>query len=265
MFGSQLTPVVKNLLWANILIFLFMALFNLPLADELGLRFIAGSDFRTFQLLTYMFLHGGVHHIFSNMLGLIVFGPVLEYRFGGHRFLVFYVVCGIGAALLHQGFYLVQYITLETEIAAFMAEPTPEALIKFVESSSRIQWREVVYDFAYEIFPAQPYDADNIRQAIEIVNRYRQLVFEQFNVPMVGASGAIFGILMGFAMLYPNLQLFLLFPPIPIRAKYLVAFYGIYELISLYQQRPTDNIAHLAHLGGMLMAFLLIRMWKNKI
>ncbi len=265
MFGSQLTPVVKNLLLANLVVFGLTVFLGMSLAENFGLRFVMGSDFQVFQIITYMFLHGGLHHILSNMFGLLIFGPVLEYRFGSQRFLTFYLVCGIGAALLHQSFYVVQYLNLAAEVKSFIDSPSPESLISFVESTSQVRWRESVYEFVYEVYPANPQDPMYISRATDIVSQYAKLRVDQFNTPMVGASGAIFGILMGFGLLYPNLQLFLLFPPIPIRAKYLVTFYGVYELISVYQQRPDDNIAHLAHLGGMLMAFIMIRLWKNKI
>jgi membrane associated rhomboid family serine protease len=265
MFGNQLTPVVKNLLIANFFVFALTVFAGMTLAENFGLRFVVGKDFQAFQIITYMFLHGGLHHILSNMFGLLIFGPVLEQRFGSQRFLTFYLVCGIGAGLLHSLFNLVQYFLMIQDVEAFLAAPDPDALISFVESSSMVRWRESVYEFVYETFPAFPQDPNYISRATDIVSQYAKLRIEHFNVPMIGASGAIFGILMGFGLLYPERKFFLLFPPMIVKAKYLVLFYGVYELASLYQQRPNDNIAHLAHLGGMLMAFILIRIWKNKI
>jgi membrane associated rhomboid family serine protease len=98
------------------------------------------------------------------------------------------------------------------------------------------------------------------QQAIEIV---KDIFSSITNVPMVGASGAVFGILMAFGMLFPNTQLFLLFPPIPIKAKYLVLFYGLYELYSEFSRTSGDNVAHLAHLGGMLIAYILLKIWQK--
>lgn len=235
MFGS-LPPVVKNLLIVNGLFFLATLLafnYGISLADFLGLHHWSSELFRPHQLVTYMFMHGGIGHIFSNMFGLFMFGRVLEQVWGPKRFLIFYMVTGIGAGLI-------QLIVSEIRIQSLVSEINPELY-------------EVVINEGLSIRQSGRNFIDPI--AAELNNL--------INISTVGASGSIFGILLGFGMLFPNVEIMLLFLPIPIKAKYFVAFYGIFELYQGFANNPNDNVAHFAHLGGMLFAFFLIRSWKN--
>ena len=139
----------------------------------------------------------------------------------------------------------------------FLSNPDPEALVTLLSQYDQANYQGLLgFIDAYARNPMQPqYESE----AVGLVER---LVDIRVNSPMVGASGAIFGIMIGFGYLYPNLQMMLLFPPIPIRAKYMVAFYGVYAMYSAVEKVPGDNVAHYAHLGGMLVGFLLIRYWR---
>lgn len=254
----MMTPVVRMLLIMNVGVFLLEAT-GVNLIDRFGLRSVLSPAFAPYQFVTHMFLHAGFMHLFSNMLGLFVFGPMLERVWGSNRFLFFYFFTGIGAGLLFSGINYYETSELRDSVMVFNAGPSPEALQNFLYRNSPSLLAE--FDNFLNAFEDNPGDSAYIRGSIKIVNSYYA---QQVNIPMVGASGAIFGILMAFGLLFPNTELFLLFPPIPIKAKYLVAFYGAYELYSGVYRTQSDNVAHFAHIGGMLFAFILVRYWNTQ-
>jgi membrane associated rhomboid family serine protease len=253
----RLTPVAKNILIINVAILLLSSFLNLPLNDWFGLRVIYSSEFAPYQFLTYMWLHGGMWHLFGNMIAVLVFAPMLEMVWGSKRFLIFYLVCGIGAGVLYGVADAVEKLPLKNSAEAYIENPSPEAFEKFIiENKSFINVARggELLDLYYEN-PA--YESETVAAVKSIYNGVIT------RGTMVGASGAVFGILFAFAFLFPNTELFLLFPPIPIKAKYLVFFYGMYELYAEFNRTPGDNVAHLAHLSGMLIAFILLKFWKN--
>jgi membrane associated rhomboid family serine protease len=234
MFG--LPPVVKNLIFLNIFMlladFTAQSAFNIRLSEYLGLHFPKSELFRPFQLLSHMFMHGGITHLFFNMFALFMFGRVLEMVWGPKRFLIYYFVSGIGAALIHSAVIAFQYNKV-------MGVISPVEL-------------QTVLDQGYEYFNMN-------RTFTNPIMRQMQLILY---TPTVGASGAVFGILLAFGVLFPNTQLMLLFPPIPIKAKYFVIGYGAIELYLAITQ-PGSNVAHAAHLGGMIFGYILIRIWRK--
>lgn len=213
-----LPPVVKHLLIINVLLYLAtftMNRFQIDLTDYLGLHFFKASDFRAYQLITYMFMHGNFEHLFFNMFALWMFGNTLENIWGSKRFLWFYMLCGIGAGLCQE---VVQYIQYVTTLAQ--------------------------------------YDSVNFGggQVIPMANYLNML-------NTVGASGAIYGLLLAFGMMFPNSMIYLYFF-VPIKAKWFVIGYAVIELVSGFI--GGGNVAHFAHLGGMLFGLILILVWKKK-
>ncbi|MGE5419165.1 MAG: rhomboid family intramembrane serine protease [Chloroflexota bacterium] len=234
-----LPPVVKNIIMLNVIMLLAYyagaSVFGVDLNSILGLYFPKSERFMPVQIITHIFMHGGFWHLFFNMYALFIFGQVLETTWGPKRFLVYYLVCGFGAALTHETVIAFQY----------------NALISHMDQSS--------VNFALE--KASEYFTQGIA-ADEILDPQIAKLIILLNTPTVGASGAVFGILLAFGVLFPNTQLMLLFPPIPIRAKYFVMGYGALELWMAITQ-PGSNIAHAAHLGGMLFGYILIRYWRK--
>lgn len=197
----RLTPVVKNLLIINTLCFAAMVvgrMYYINLNGFLGLHFLLAPSFHFWQPFTYMFMHGSLEHLFFNMFALWMFGNILEQLLGQRQFIIYYFVCGLGAAL------------------------TQEAA-QFVQS----MLTGLIYD-----------------------------------VSVVGASGAVYGILLAFGYLLPNERIFIFPLPVPIRAKFFVVGYAVIELTSALAQTG-DGVAHCAHLGGMLFGFLLLRHWRK--
>ncbi len=232
----SLPPVVKNIILINVLMLLVdfaaKSVFGVDLTMVLGLYFPKSEQFMPVQIVTHMFMHGGFWHIFLNMYALYIFGQVLENVWGPKRFFIYYIICGLGAALTHETVIAFQYAHLVQSL-------NPDSL-------------QTVLSEGTALFRQSQLFTDPDMQKLQLL----------LNTPTVGASGAVFGILLAFGVLFPNTQLMLLFPPIPIKAKYFVLIYGGIELFMAVTQ-PGSNIAHAAHLGGMLFGYLLIRYWRK--
>ena len=216
---NNLPAVTKNLLIINVLCYFGIIVANrygIDLKDVLGLHFFLASDFKLFQLISYMFMHADIQHIFFNMFAVWMFGRTLEQVMGPKRFLIYYMVCGIGAGLVQE---LVQYIQYTME------------------------WSH--------------YDAVNTGLSVIPMDEYLNLM------TTVGVSGAVYGILLAFGMLFPNSQMFVFPLPFPIKAKFFVIGYAVIELFSGLGSSG-DGVAHFAHLGGMIFGFFLIMYWRKK-
>ena len=212
--------VTKNLLIINVLVFLASYVlkgYGMDLNNMFGLHFILASDFRIYQLVTYMFLHGGFEHLFFNMFAVWMFGRILEQVWGAKRFLFYYLVCGVGAGLCQE---LMQYIDYVVELAPYARVDMGGGFIV------------------------------SMGEYLNYMNT-------------VGASGAVYGILLAFGMLFPNEQMYVFPIPVPIKAKYFVVGYAVIELL-MGLTNQGGQIAHFAHLGGMLFGFLLIMYWRKK-
>ena len=224
---SELPEVVKNLLIINGLFFLAtisLDNFGLDLVKIFGLHQFQSPDFRPHQIVSHLFMHGDFTHLFFNMFALWMFGKILENVWGAKRFLTFYIVTGIGAAFVHLLISQYQILSISNQI--------PEMVNLAIEG--------------------------RYNPSIPISKKLTQLII----TPTVGASGAVFGLLLAFGMLFPNTLLYIYFA-IPIKAKYFVLAYGILELYSGISNNPADNVAHFAHLGGMIFGYFLIKYWRK--
>ncbi|HYK76296.1 MAG TPA: rhomboid family intramembrane serine protease [Daejeonella sp.] len=222
---SNIPPVVKNLLIINILFFIATAIFEtkgISLIELLGVYYFDSPKFKVWQLITYMFMHGGFAHILFNMFALFTFGSSLEYIMGSKRFLNFYLITGLGALALQM---MVQALEIYGITGGITINPLT-------------------------------YSSNNT-VAIKTLS-------EIYYGPMVGASGAIFGLLIAFGMLFPNAELFIMFIPVPVKAKYIIPIYILVELFLGVAQFSGDSVAHFAHLGGALFGFILVKLWQLK-
>jgi len=255
------TPVVvKNLIIINALMLLatfVMQRVGIDLTEKLGMHYPASEKFRFYQIITHMFMHGGFVHLFFNMFALWMFGRVLENVWGSKRFMVYYFVTGLGAIALHTFVNYLEFSSMQNTIVAFTNTPAPEILDKFVNkhlhnpSSQLLEFVSNWYD--------DPSNSAFATEGHKVMNQILQL---KMDIPTVGASGAVYGVLLAFGMLFPNTQLMFIFPPIPIKAKYVVIGYGAIELY-LGLTNSGGSIAHFAHLGGMLFGFILIKYWNK--
>jgi len=266
-FGS-LPVVVKNILIINVLFFLadfsLGNTFHIDLAQQLGFHNFTSPDFKPYQLVTYMFMHGGIGHIFFNMFAVWMFGRVLEEVWGGKRFLLYYFVTAMGAIVL-QG--IISYIDLsmaQGKIDNFMSYPAPDVFEQIYKTHFKgifnKEYHNMVKGFISEYY-ANPGNSAIVEESKGILKEWFVL---KRDMPTVGASGAVFGVLLAFGMLFPNTMLYVYFA-IPIKAKYFVMIYGALELYLGIANNPGDNVAHFAHLGGMIFGFFMIKYWnKNR-
>ena len=261
----NLTPTVRNLLIVNVVLYLIQAnLRTIPVTQLGSLYPLDSSYFHFWQFFTYMFLHepANIMHLVGNMFGLISFGPLLEQRWGSQRFLAFWLMCGVGAGAIYQGVRVYESHKLEAVYAEVVRSPNAAEFDQYMERSGL---KNVASDddAAAAALDRNPRD-QNLQQAV--VQRVREVNEALHTLPiggMLGASGAVFGLLFAFAYLFPNTNLFLLFFPFPIKAKYFVFLYGAYELYGGIHQAPGDNVAHFAHIGGLLIGFIIVKFWEN--
>ena len=237
----NLTPTVRNLILVNVAIYLGGSMFP---KEALSLHYFQATDFHVFQFITYMFIHGSFLHLLSNMFGLYMFGSLLERIWGAQRFLFFYFFCGIGAGLLFMGIqHFVDFAEIRRATELVLSNPNSFNMMDYVQHYSVI---------------SPPAEGGNIEW---VRANYQEYISRQI---VAGASGSIFGIIMAFGYLFPNSELFIFPLPIPLKAKYLVSFYGLYEMYQGIQQQTGDNVAHFAHIGGMIFAVILLKIWGTK-
>ena len=232
---SHLPEVVKNILIINGLFFLATITLDgmgFDMYHLFGLHQFQSDDFMPHQLVTHIFMHGNLTHLIFNMFALWMFGKVLENVWGGKRFLIYYMITGVGAAIIHLGVSQYEIMSLQAQI-------------------STTDLSRLLDDGKYVL-------ANNQNYTNPIMGKLNLLI----HTPTVGASGAVFGVLLAFGMLFPNALLYI-YLAIPIKAKYFVILYGILELYAGISNNPADNVAHFAHLGGMIFGFLLIKYWKK--
>lgn len=271
---AAIPPVVKNLLIINVLMFFATYVLGsqgIDLTKYLALYHWSAPEFRPWQLISYQFMHGdnvrnleaGILHLFSNMFALWMFGTVLENYMSSKRFLVFYLSCGVGAACIFMAVNGYEYHTLHDAINHFNNNPTYKEYVAFLTQnhSSSFGPQDPLY-ILKNMWEASPMDSSFSTQASGLLDQYYQVMVSN---PCVGASGAVFGLLFAFGYLFPNALMMLIFLPIPIKAKYFVALYAAFELYAGLQNNPGDNVAHTAHIGGMVIAYILLRLWRKTV
>ncbi|NHA06415.1 rhomboid family intramembrane serine protease [Mucilaginibacter sp. HC2] len=221
---ANIPPVVKNLLIINVLFFIgtyILGRSGINLELYLSCFYFNSPFFHPWQIVSYMFMHANIQHIFFNMFALFMFGPTIEYTLGSKRFLQYYFITGIGAVIL-------QMIVQSAEVHA------------------------IIGTFTIPNLNFGPYV--NLAGFEKLKDIY--------STPILGASGAIFGVLLAFGYLFPNVEMMVLFIPMPIKAKYLIAGYIVIELIGGFGQFAGDSVAHFAHLGGALFGFIILKFWR---
>ena len=260
-----LPPVVKNILIINGLFFLATisldSAFNIDLIKMFGMHYFKSEYFKPHQIVTYMFMHGGFAHILFNMFAVWMFGNVLENFWGPKRFLTFYMVTGIGAILIQMLINFYSISSAQHAIDLYISTPSPELFQDIINNHfDGYVNKNAVSQFISE-YNDNTLNNSYINEAKEILNN---LITTRMNIPTVGASGAVFGVLLAFGRLFPNSFIYVYFA-IPVKAKWFVIIYGAIELYSGIANNPGDNVAHFAHLGGMLFGFLMIIYWNKRM
>jgi len=267
----SLTPAVKNLLLINfgigvLAIFIYYQ-YQVNINYYLGLHSFFSDQFQVYQFVTYMFMHGfispdgglDVSHVVFNMLGLALLGPILEKRWGSKRFIFFYLFTGLGAGISYWAVNAYEVYQLREAVSYYLNHPTPGELVKLLKGYDLQTYRYWLENV--ELFAEHP-------ENIEVIAWSKGLAMEMYQratwFSMVGASGCVYGVLMGAFLLFPNTEIMIFFIPIPIKIKYIAIGLGVSELYLQYKDAPDDNVAHFAHLAGMAFAYLLVKIWNRR-
>lgn len=229
------------------------------LTEQFGLFYPESRYFKPYQLITHVFMHGSFTHLLFNMFSLWMFGSVLENYWGSKRFFIYYFITAIGAAMLHLGVNAYEIETAKTAINTYKANPGYDAFYTLQQHDNHLFNMDRLQIFLNE-WSIQKSNPEFINGSVEIADAVLQ---KKLNVPVVGASGAVFGLLMAYGMLFPNTVILIYFL-IPLKAKYFVTIIGALELWQGFSNSPADNVAHFAHLGGMLFGFVLLKIWNKK-
>lgn len=246
---QNIPQVTKNILILNILFFvatLVMQGQNVDLIRLLGTHYVNSPLFEPFQIVTHFFMHANIFHIFINMWLFVMLGGFLERLWGPQRFFIFYIVSALAAFALHNfiGVYQVE------QMKALLGEEIPvDSLNNIVRTTSLFNLENAINEFLM----------DHPVSDITLIENYIKMIY----TPMVGASGAVFGVMAAFAILFPNTEFYLYFM-IPVKAKYLVGVYLIYEVYSAFQNNLDDPVAHLAHIGGAVAGAIMVIIWRKK-
>jgi membrane associated rhomboid family serine protease len=235
-FMNSIPVVTRNLIIINVLVWIADMLLGsrFDMDNYFSLHYFASEHFMPHQIITYMFMHGSIEHLFFNMFAVYMFGCTLEMVWGPKRYLIYYMLTGIGAA------------ALQLLIVYFRS--------RYIEANMPADAISTVYNEGLSVLMSNRNYADPNMGTLNML----------INGSMVGASGAIFGILVAFGMLFPDVKLIMLFFPVPIKAKWFVIGYGILELILGILDSAGDNVAHFAHLGGLATGFLIVLYWRKK-
>ena len=233
-----ISDLIKQLVIINVIFFFSTFIFGNIVYDLFALHYFENEKFEYWQLLSHMFMHGNINHILFNMFGLWMFGSPLEKMWGKNKFLFFYISAGLGAAALQMIMYYVQFSSISDQIIQ----------LGYGTDSLNKLLNEGLYD----------------PRILEVVNESDLIdLIRNYNSSMVGASGAIYGILVAFALIFPNSELFILFLPFPIKAKFLVPILILGDIFFGFSSYSVGPIAHFAHIGGALTGFLIMWYWKK--
>lgn len=218
---------------------------DFDLTDVLGMHYWASEKFKLSQLITYMFMHGGFNHIFFNMFALYMFGTTLENFWGPKKFLTYYLITGVGAGIVQQLFWTIEYQPVISALNQAISDNSGEVLLSY----------QHVLDRFFRLSDLTGFKAPDLIELKQIF----------MNLPVtVGASGSVFGLLLAFGWLFPEVRLMMLFIPVPIKARVFVLIYGVAELFLGVARFSGDSVAHFAHLGGMVFGIMLLLIWRKK-
>ena len=265
--NTVMPPVIKGIIVLNVIMYLITMAseyfgFHQQLFNLFALHYYGSELFQPHQFVTYGFLHGGLGHIFFNMFALWMFGAMLENYWGSKRFFIYFIFTVVGAGVTQMISQHFEISALSKHVSAFINNPDPmDFRVLFEQNMDGMgaEFRSFGAQLA-STYETQPHNPEVIDNAIMFA---QNLIPYQASTPLVGASGGVYGILLAFGMMFPNMLIYLYFL-IPVKAKYFVIGYGLLELYTSMQNNPGDNVAHLAHLGGMIFCFIMIMMWRKK-
>ncbi|MFT4203208.1 MAG: rhomboid family intramembrane serine protease [Chitinophagaceae bacterium] len=262
--GFQILPIaIKNILIINVLVLMAQRYLGLGISTMLdknfALHYWVSPLFRPWQVATYLFMHGGWDHLIGNMFALWMFGSVLENVWGTKRFLAFYFICGIGAALCQMAYGQYQLGSIESDSSMVLQNLDINSFVNFAAKYHLGRLDTNIVDFV-NAWRLDPNNVDYVHNARDVIQSATALMRDEASV---GASGSVFGVLVAFGYLFPNMYLYFYFL-FPIKAKWFVTGYILLELYLGIQNNAGDNVAHAAHIGGGIVGFLIVYFWNKK-
>jgi membrane associated rhomboid family serine protease len=249
-FFNSIPQVTKNILLLNIMFFVvteLLAFQGINLRDSLGAHYVTSPLFEPYQMITHFFMHGGFLHIFFNMWLFIMLGGFLEQLWGAKRFFIFYVACAMGAFALYNAIGAFQLFELSETLSSSVNMDEFNTIL-----TQSVDIEELNINLSKFFSNTPNLDISAVKEYINLAT-----------TPMVGASGAIFGVMAAFAILFPNTE-FMLYFAIPVKAKYLVGAYFLIEVYQAFQNQADDPVAHLAHIGGAIVGGVLVLIWRKQ-
>jgi len=260
----RLTPAIKALLIINVVVFILQTLLSrINLTELMAMYRIGSVFFLPYQFFTYMFAHANFSHILFNMMGLVFLGVSLEMVWGSRKFVLFYIITGMGAGIIYAAIGFIDTKGMQNDFRRYSVAPSIESFMELVDDHrdkfESLQFsgkHRTIYDFIDD------YDKNKEiykEESVRLIGEVEEVFITRYPGRVIGASGAIYAILMAFGMLFPERQLMLLFPPIPIKAKYFVLILGGLAIFMEMQRNAGDNVAHLVHLGGMFFGYLMVK------
>lgn len=250
-FLNNIPQVTKNILLLNILFFVLKFFFNsqgIDLDRILGAYYVNSPLFEPYQVITHFFMHGDLMHIFLNMWLFVMLGTFLEQLWGPKRFFIFYIASALGAFALYNIIGMYQIYEMKQSLSGFLDVHILDNIIR--SSYSIVDLEHNVNQYLMTLNSGEV--------NVSMISKYISFA----NTPLVGASGAVFGIMAAFAILFPNTE-FMLYFAIPVKAKFLVGAYFLWELYKSFNGTPGDNVAHLAHVGGAIVGAIIILYWRK--
>jgi membrane associated rhomboid family serine protease len=253
----RLHSITITLIIITIGIFATQQLLEVDMINLLGLRNFASDLFKPYQLFTHLFVHANFMHLLNNTFAFYTFGPIIESTLGNKDFLKFYLITGLGSALIYSSITHIELSKKKNMIITYTLSPSPEA---FEHCINQFDKPNIALNKFTDNFYLNPHQDNYIRQSINIL----QLLYKnKADTPVIGSSGIAFALMTAMAMIFPNLKLFIILFPLPIKAKYFVAAYGLYELYSGIKYNH-DNVAHFAHIAGIIISFIFTKWWMHK-
>jgi membrane associated rhomboid family serine protease len=248
------TPIVLNLIIINVIVFITGSMLHTS-NDFLSLHYVGSAAFNPIQFFTYMFVHANLRHLLGNMLGIFLFGTMLEQYWGSKKFLTYYTICGIAAGMLYSGYVYYEMFVLKQALNSYISHPSAQAFSDFLNKHLHALYLQN-FDFLTE-FAKDPSNPLYISESIGVA---KQIVFLKGNTPMLGASGAVYAVLLGVGLLFPNRE----FSVFRIKLVFVVLAFGLLSIYGMIEQKPDDHVAHFAHLSGMIVGFVLLTIWGER-
>jgi membrane associated rhomboid family serine protease len=246
------------LIFINLITFVLQSLLGIDLIQIYGLKSFASGLFKPYQIFTHLFVHSNFMQLLSNIFAFYNFGPIIENTLSSQTFIRFYIIAGVGSALIYSSLNYIEISKKKTIVTNYILQPSPEEFEKCINKLGKLS--PALYRFK-ESFYSHQTDENYIKQSISIA---KELYRKKTDISIIGSTAVTFALMTAVALLFPNMKMLIMLFPIPIKTKYFVTLYAVYEIYSTIKDNQTDNIAHIAHICGIVLSFIFIKLWMRR-